>query len=117
MVSGEPRADVAAWLGEAVPAGCHPGIHPQAARMAKKSELQIPPGDLNSPRGLEQGLAAHSGQICEQAPGQAPRVTAGHRAGSRGTARHQLSSAPSASGLHNALGSEQHQHSQFLCLW
>lgn len=68
--SGELRADVSAWLRKAVPAVCHPGIHPKAARMEEKSELQIPPGDLNCLWGLGQGLAAHSGQICEQAPGQ-----------------------------------------------
>lgn len=77
--------------------------------MEEKSELQIPPEDLNCPRGLGRGLAAHSGQICEQAPGQVPGVPAGHRASSQGTARHQLSTAATALGLHKALGSEQHQ--------
>lgn len=72
--SGELRADVSAWLRKAVPAVCHPGIQPEAARMEEKSELQISPGDLNCPRGLGQGLAAHSGHICEQAPGQASRT-------------------------------------------
>lgn len=42
--------------------------------MEEKSELQISPGDLNCPRGLGQGLAAHSGHICEQAQGQASRT-------------------------------------------
>lgn len=72
--NGELRADVSAWLRKAVPAVCHPGIQPEAARMEEKSELQISPGDLNCPRGLGQGLAAHSGHICEQAPGQASRT-------------------------------------------
>lgn len=98
--SGELRADVSAWLRKAVPAVCHPGIQPEAARMEEKSELQISPGDLNCPRGLGQGLAAHSGHICEQAPGQASRTQGrlwGHS--------HSLG------GLHKptALGSEQHQ--------
>lgn len=74
--------------------------------MEEKSELQIPPEDLNCPRGLAQGLAAHSGQICVQAPGQAQQDT-GQAPG--GTARHQLSSADTALGLHKAWGSEQNQ--------
>lgn len=74
--------------------------------MEDKSELQIPPGVLNRPRGLAQGLAEHLGQICEQAPGQAPSRT---RAGSWGRGQASAQLCRHSLGAHKAWRSEQNQ--------